>query len=279
MTYLPYLNVGDKLVVGQFDNSATVASLSLLPGTLSVDGPAYFGKVLGPEVPRATCMIAPSIISPAVALEVTGISNFLGPVTNILGVLNVPAVSNFFGAVTVTAVEVKNGVDIKNAVNLGNDVGIFNEKVTINAPLSVTGLIFCGDINAASITATFGAFASVAAPFKLFDVPHPNKKGMRLRHACIEGPEVGVYYRGKLNNQNQIILPDYWENLIDPETITVNLTPHTTYQELYVKNIEWGKVINIGNNLSGSINCDYIVCAERKDVEKLVIEYKENEDN
>ena len=26
-----------------------------------------------------------------------------------------------------------------------------------------------------------------------FDMPHPNKKGWRLRHVCIEGPEIAVY--------------------------------------------------------------------------------------
>jgi hypothetical protein len=31
-----------------------------------------------------------------------------------------------------------------------------------------------------------------------FDMPHPNKKGWRLRHVCIEGPEIAVYCRGKV---------------------------------------------------------------------------------
>ena len=30
---------------------------------------------------------------------------------------------------------------------------------------------------------------------KLFDMPHPSTPGMRLAHACIEGPEVSVFYR------------------------------------------------------------------------------------
>ena len=32
------------------------------------------------------------------------------------------------------------------------------------------------------------------------DIPHPSKRGWRLRYACIEGPEVGVYCRGTINN-------------------------------------------------------------------------------
>ena len=262
--------VGDKLIVGKLDTAFLNAFTQITPGSAVLNGPVWIG--VGVPIPTANCMIGPGI-APA-SLEVKGISNFLGPKTSIAGNLNVAAISNFTGSVNIAAVETKNGADLKNAINIGNDIGIFNGPVTINAPLSVTGLIFCGSIDAASIRANFGAFASVAAPFKQFDIPHPSKKGMRLRHACIEGPEVGVYYRGKLENQNQIILPDYWNNLIDIETITVNLTPNNTYQELYVKNIEWGKVINIVNNLSGPINCFYTVFAERKDVEKLVIEYE-----
>ena len=47
---------------------------------------------------------------------------------------------------------------------------------------------------------------------KLFDIPHPTKgEGHRLAHACIEGPEVGVYYRGRLRNKKVIELPQYWK--------------------------------------------------------------------
>lgn len=61
-------------------------------------------------------------------------------------------------------------------------------------------------------------------------------------------------------------------NLIDPESITIHLTPHEFYQELFVKNIEWGRKINVVNNAGGPINCSYVVYAERIDVEKLQIE-------
>ncbi len=267
-------HIGDKLVVGVLDTSFLSATSRVVPGTAVLNGPVIIGATGGLGIDRATCMIGPPIAGLAVpaSLEVIGI-------TNIIGNLNVPAISNFTGVsnfsavVTMNSLELKNGVDLKNAINIGNDTGVFNGPVTINAPLSVTGLLFCDNINAASITASFGAFSSVAAPFKQFDIPHPNKPGMRLRHACIEGPEIAVYYRGKLKDGNRIILPDYWDNLIDIETITVNLTPHSTYQELYVKNIEWGKYINIANNLSGPIDCSYTIYAERKDVDKLKIEY------
>ena len=41
------------------------------------------------------------------------------------------------------------------------------------------------------------ADASITANSKkAFDIPHPKKKGHRLRHICLEGPEAGVYVRG-----------------------------------------------------------------------------------
>lgn len=109
---------------------------------------------------------------------------------------------------------------------------------------------------------------------KSFDIQHPTKKGQRLRYICLEGPSAEVYMRGKLENNNIIELPEYWSNLVDAETIGVTLTPIGLYQELYVEKIEWGRRIIIKNNLSGPINCSYVVYAERKDVEKNIPEYE-----
>ena len=62
---------------------------------------------------------------------------------------------------------------------------------------------------------------------KTFVIPHPKKDDNYLVHACLEGPEVGVYYRGK-NEINQdfatITLPDYVPSLI-MDVGTVQITP------------------------------------------------------
>ncbi len=55
-----------------------------------------------------------------------------------------------------------------------------------------------------------------AATTKSFDIEHPTKEGMRLHHGSLEGPEHGVYIRGK-NNSGTIHLPDYWKGLVDEE--------------------------------------------------------------
>lgn len=109
--------------------------------------------------------------------------------------------------------------------------------------------------------------------WKGFDIKHPNKEGQRLRHICLEGPEAGVYVRGKLTGSSVINLPDYWSGLIDPESITVSLTQIGSSQDLIIDKIESGKVyIKSGN--ATAINCFYTIHASRIDGEPLIVEYE-----
>ena len=114
---------------------------------------------------------------------------------------------------------------------------------------------------------------SFAATTKSFVIPHPTKEGKKLRYGSLEGPENGVYIRGKLTNNNIIELPDYWTKLVDPNSITVQLTPIGKHQKLFVENIMNNTVV-VGNEnlLNKNINCFYVVFAERIDVEKLQVE-------
>lgn len=113
---------------------------------------------------------------------------------------------------------------------------------------------------------TTGVFAATS---KSFDIEHPTKEGMRLRYGSLEGPENGVYVRGRLTGNNTIELPDYWTGLIYEDTITVTLTPIGKPQDLYVEDIGNNQVIIGGED----INCFYVVYGERKDVEKITVEY------
>lgn len=259
----PVKYIGDKLVVGQIDYSFLPA-VPAIPGSSVLNGPVWIGAG-GPPTPLANCMIGPGL-NP-ISLQLTGVSNIFG-VVNRAAISNVTGLTSKTGVTIRNALSLSNSINIKNGMNQGTKINTFS-VVIVDKTLTATKIL------TPRIEAAFGQFASVAAPFKLFDIPHPNKEGMRLKHSCLEGPEIGVYYRGRLINNNVIELPDYWNNLIDPETITVNLTPHTFYQELYVKNIEWGRKINIVNNTGGSIDCSYTIYAERIDVKKLEVEYKE----
>ena len=139
------------------------------------------------------------------------------------------------------------------------------DNFTINQVLTGNTGVFSTEVSAAGITLTSR---------KPFDIPHPTKKGYRLRHVCLEGPESGVYYRGRLTGQSVIELPEYWRGLVDPETITVTLTQIGSSQDLIIEKIEWGTRVKIKSGNGTGIDCFYLVHAERADGEKLIVEYE-----
>ncbi len=160
-------------------------------------------------------------------------------------------------------------------------IGKDGNMETVNA-LSVKGdidqdgnIVTTGTINTngSRINVGFvnGTGASVAV--KAFDIEHPSKSGYRLRHICLEGPESAVYYRGRLKNQKKIVLPKYWKDLVDIDSITVQLQSIGVHQDIIVK--RWDDE-NIFLQSQGAlpINCFFHVYAERKDVEKLIPEYE-----
>ena len=106
-----------------------------------------------------------------------------------------------------------------------------------------------------------------------FDMPHPNKKGWRLRHVCIEGPEIAVYCRGRVGANGEIDLPSFWKGLVNTEDMTINLTPIGSWQELFVKEVQWGNKVIVRNNAGGPINADYHIIARRLD-DDLIVEYE-----
>lgn len=110
--------------------------------------------------------------------------------------------------------------------------------------------------------------------WKGFDIKHPNKENHRLRHICLEGPEAGVYVRGRLTNSNVIDLPDYWRGLIDVSTITVTLSQIGSSQDLIVEAIEWGQKVKIKSGNASNIDCYYVIQAARIDGEPLIVEYE-----
>jgi hypothetical protein len=110
---------------------------------------------------------------------------------------------------------------------------------------------------------------SFAATTKSFVIPHPTKEGYRLRHGSLEGPENGVYIRGR-STETIISLPDYWVSLVDPDSITVNLTPIGRPGTIWVERIEDNQVV-IGRE-DETMEYFYMVLAERADVDKLEVE-------
>jgi hypothetical protein len=259
--------VSDKFIVGAVDTSFISASSKVLPGTSVLNGPVLMGAALAAPAARATCTIGPPLsASLPASLVVDG-------VTNIIGSFNVEGASLFAGAVVCEGLtikqsaDIKQGTDISNALAVGNDICIANLAQVINGALRVDGIISCEWLDSQIA-------AAAASPPKGFDMHHPTKKGWRLTHICLEGPEAAVYYRGTLKGSNIIDLPEYWRGLVDSETITVHLTPIGIYQELSYEIFDWGTKIKVLNNAGSAINCSYVIYGERKDVDKIVVEYE-----
>ena len=117
-------------------------------------------------------------------------------------------------------------------------------------------------------------FSLADALGKAFDMPHPTKgKGYRLSHACIEGPEIGVYYRGRVRNEKVIVLPPYWKGLVHEDSISVQLQPIGAHQDVIVKRWDDEKIY-LQSKGGMPIDCFYHVYAERKDVNPLHVEYE-----
>ena len=141
------------------------------------------------------------------------------------------------------------------------------DTISVIGDMTVSGSVDCG--NKGRLAARFGAADAKPKPF---DLEHPTKgKGHRLRYACIEGPEVAVYCRGRLKDSNVINLPDYWKDLVHEDSITVQLQPIGSTQKIIVMEFDNEKII-----LSGNTDCFFHVYGERKDVNPLLSEYEGN---
>ena len=130
-----------------------------------------------------------------------------------------------------------------------------------------TSIIGDGSITiAGNVTAPiFNGLATSAKTINggAFDIPHFRDEKKRIRHVIAEGPEAGIYVRGTLKDSNEIELPEYWDGIVDPETITVTLTQIGYSQDLIVEGIEWGKVIKVKSGTGANIHCFYEIWAAR----------------
>ena len=173
---------------------------------------------------------------------------------------------------TSKAIETSGNVDIRGDSGTTNGLYVSGGS-SVNTVLIEGDLYVTGSTDTGNKGRLASRFATADSKPKPFDIKHPSKEGWRLRYACIEGPEVGVYCRGRVRGEKIIKLPDYWKDLVDIESISVQLQPIGAHQDVIVK--RWDeKFIYLQAQGGMPVNCFYHVYAARKDVNPLYVEYE-----
>ena len=141
---------------------------------------------------------------------------------------------------------------------------------------SITSTEFTFDGDTLIVSGNVFVDGTLDAATKNFKIQHPTMEGYYLVHSSLEGPERGIYHRGKLSVSNIIHLPDYWKELpVDETDITVQLTPIGNNCQHWVKRVT-KKTIEIECEC-GKPHCFYIVHAQRYNEGKFeILEPKQN---
>jgi len=244
----------DKIVVGTNDVSFTAPDQSPT-GTAVLNGPVYVG-------------------TPSASPGYDAVLNVGTPPPAQDSLDQQPPMSSSLGIKLDGSMEIVGDGRVPNALKIS---GGQTNKLFVDGDAFFSGAVDCG--NKGKLAARFGVADSKPKPF---DLEHPTKgKGHRLRHACIEGPEVAVYYRGRLKESNVIELPYYWKDLVHEDSITVQLQPIGSNQNLVIQefNNEFIVIAEDSTNTDlitdlSTIDCFYHVYGERKDVNPLIVEYE-----
>jgi hypothetical protein len=181
---------------------------------------------------------------------------------------NLTAVGNITGtgAVTLTATSGTLGL-VATGANIATITTNSAERVRVTS---------AGDVGIGTTSPGYKleVNGSFAATTKSFVIDHPTRDGYKLRYGSLEGPELGVYVRGR-SKELIIELPEYWTELVHRDSITVNLTPVGKTQTLWVKDIRDNKVY-VGSKCS-EVEYFFTVFAERVDVDRLEVEVEVKE--
>ena len=246
----------DKIVVGTNDTSYTAPDTSPT-GTAVLNGPVYVG-------------------TPTASPKYDAVFNVVTPPPPQNPLDTQPPLSASLGIKLDGSMEIVGDGRVPNALKIS---GGQTNKLFVDGDAFFSGAVDCG--NKGKLAARFG---SADARPKPIDLVHPTKgEGHRLRYACIEGPEVAVYCRGRLKESNVIQLPYYWKDLVHEDSITVQLQTIGSNQNLVIQefNNEFIVIAEDSTNTDlitdlSTIDCFYHVYGERKDINPLIVEYEGN---
>jgi hypothetical protein len=162
---------------------------------------------------------------------------------------------------------IDNNANDKDVI-LRSDDGSGGVTAYITLDGSATDIKFSKNVDASSqnIVAYY-----LEGTYKSFLIDHPTQEGKKLRHGCLEGPEHGVYFRGK-SSDSVIECPEYWMGLVEEDSVTVQLTAIGPNQNIYVDHIDEDGNIHVGSNTDEPLNYYYTVNGERKGDKVVVVE-------
>lgn len=274
--------VGGQLMVGAGSPVMMGVGSAKIRGSAYIEAPAQFGGAKSFSSVEATVMIGkiknPDSITPPNSLYVKGDTthegdyNHTGDMTQKGDYTHEGDVDHVGDSTHIGCFTVSSPPGCNSVFNGNLDIDGYahaTQEITSQTYMSASGNITAGG----NVTSNGGAHVLSNKKNLPFDMPHPNKRGWRLRHVCIEGPEIAVYCRGKVPKDGIINLPSFWEGFVNPEDMTINVTPIGHWQELFVKEIRWGKQVVICNNAGSQINANYHIIGRRLD-DDLIVEYE-----
>lgn len=153
--------------------------------------------------------------------------------------------------------------------------GNFNTVLSSLSDFPNNGYIFCADENGtaqAGIVVNGDGTGEVFGDTKNFRMAHPERPGKEIWYASLEGPEAAAYERGSANLQyGETFIPfsDHFQLVVNPETMTVILTPHSadTYGLAVIEKTAEGILVKELKGGRGNFGFDWEVKGVRKGYE------------
>lgn len=146
----------------------------------------------------------------------------------------------------------------KGNYSIGNASGIQLDNSTIPDSFFVRPIRTYSNVNSRLLVYDTSSFeiqystSNVGVTGKTFVIQHPEEQNRYLVHGCLEGPEVGVYYRGLG------IIPD------GHEKVEIKLPS-------YVSKISYNFSIHLTPIYNGKILSKPLVCSEIQDVGTFLV--------
>jgi len=122
------------------------------------------------------------------------------------------------------------------AIGIAGPLGLPIIELTGNAASADSGVVAVTDaagaranqVKASMFVDPTTGVGTIVAGVKNFRVPNPSQPDTDIVYACIEGPEAAAYVRGTahlINGSGAISLPDHFVTVVEPDSMTIQLTP------------------------------------------------------